>query len=169
MPEPQNKEREQEDFSRPHSDFINFFQNLDPSIPDLDIHYPFISRTITFLRSANIPAKDEDRFMCLVHIAIILKTSINRGSDLRWLNESLKVTEGVWSKSIASLRWLLLQGMGRGPFSQSAMKMTERLEVVANQLRENEERKMEHRLLGIVMGAQGQMDRSWNTEVVVEQ
>ncbi len=154
---------ETEDFSTPHSNFVNFFQDLDACIPFLhnqDSQYSSILAAIALLRTTSssqlrtveVIEEEEDRLMALFYIAIILKDSQNRHFDLSWLDTSLLMTQDVWSNSAKWLRWFLVQGMGRGPSNWNAIEKTKKLHSVANSLRENENMRMEDRLLNIIIG-----------------
>jgi hypothetical protein len=81
------------------------------------------------------------------------------------------MTEPVWRNSLESLRWLLLQGMGRGPEDAEQMQRTERLAEVAALLKEYSWRSMEDRLLNILLGERvdegGGM--SWDSRLFPEQ
>lgn len=142
----------EENFEIPHSDFINFFQDITIETMDIRHRYPAIARATVFLRSSHDPADNEDRLMCLFYIALVLRSSKQGKYDPHWLNDSLQKTEDLWGTSIKSLRWLLLQGMGRGPEGPDAMSITGRLESVAKALQECPWRRMEDRLLSLILG-----------------
>jgi len=145
---------DEEDYELPHSNFVNFFQDIQTDTLKIRHQYPAIARAIIFLRSSHHMSGTEDRLMCLFYIAIILKETNEGKYDPRWLNDSLQKTEHVWTDSVQSLRWLLLQGMGRGPEGPGAMMRTERLERVARALQDHSWRRMEDRLLSLIVGSE---------------
>lgn len=147
-----------EDCESPHSNFVNFFQDIRTDTLSIRHQYPAIARATVFLRSSHHSSDDEDRLMCLFYIAIVLKDSNEGKYDPAWLNDSLQKTEYVWASSIQSLRWLLLQGMGRGPEGPDSMSRTERLENVAKALQKHPWRRMEDRLLSLILGSEQKGD-----------
>ena len=152
-------------YRKPHSDFLNFFDGVEVISDDIAEQYPSITRAIDFLRSLGSGGNEEDRIKCLFYIAVILKDS-NRGRyDLSLLDESLAMTEHVWSNNVSSLRWLLLQGMGRGPDDAANLKRAKKLGEVAKLLMEYPWRRMEDRLLGILLSGSVDGDSSWNDSI----
>ena len=149
---------DEENYEIPHSNFVNFFQDIKTDTLNIRHQYPAIARATVFLRSSHHSADNEDRLMCLFYIAMILKDSNEGKYDPSWLNDSLQKTEHVWTNSVQSLRWLLLQGMGRGPEGPDAMSRTERLETVARALQEHSWRRMEDRLLSLILGPEERGD-----------
>jgi hypothetical protein len=139
-------------FERPHSDFLNFFDGIRIVTPEVAERYPAISRTIDFLRASQGPELEETRLKCLFYIAIRFKAASRAQFDLSLLNDSLELTEHVWRNSVDSLRWLLLQGMGCGPENQESLQRVEKLGEIAGLLKEYPWRRMEDRLLGILLG-----------------
>jgi hypothetical protein len=148
----------EENYEAPHSNFVNFFQDIKTDTLNIRHQYPAIARATIFLRSSRHAADNDDRLMCLFYIAIIIKDSNHRHYDLSWLNDSLHKTEDVWTSSVQSLRWLLLQGMGRGPEEPGAMLRTQRLESAARGLKEHSWRRMEDRLLSLILGPEERGD-----------
>jgi hypothetical protein len=140
------------DFEKPHSDFLNFFDGIKVLEEEVVVRFPAITRAIGFLRLKQGTQREETRIKCLLYIAIIFKDSSRAHYDLSWLNKSLEMTEKVWKNSVESLRWLLLQGMGRGPENPESLKRTEKLSQVATLLEQYPWRRMEDRLLNILLG-----------------
>ncbi|KAH8668128.1 hypothetical protein BGZ60DRAFT_43924 [Tricladium varicosporioides] len=156
---------DEDNFERPHSDFINFFQDIQADTLNIRHRYPAIARAAVFLRAAQLPnTRNEDRLMCLFYIAIILKDASCRRFDLAWLDASLSKTEDIWSNSIYSLRWLLLQGMGRGPETPEAIERTRSLEKVVRVLKENQWQRMEDRLLSVIFAEDNVSVQPYNVD-----
>ncbi|RDW62359.1 hypothetical protein BP6252_11792 [Coleophoma cylindrospora] len=141
-----------DDFERPHSDFVNFFVDIQTNTTNIRHSYPAIARATIWLQSSPQGVNGFDRLMCLFYIAIVLKDSNRTRFDLSWLNDSLQMTEDVWTSSIEGMRWLLLQGMGRGPEGLSTIERTLKLEQVARMMKENSWSRMESQLLNMILG-----------------
>lgn len=156
-----------EDFERPHSDFINFFADIQTNTTNIRHLYPAIALVTIWLQSSPPGVDDFDRLMCLFYIAIVLKDSNRTRFDLSWLNDSLQMTEDIWTSSIESLRWLLLQGMGRGPGGLSAIERTLRLEQVARMLKQSTWRGMEDRLVHSILGANQEVSTSTFADPII--
>lgn len=105
--------------------------------------------------------------MCLFYIAVIFKHAKRSEYDLSWLNDSLAMTEQIWSNSIETLRWLLLQGMGRGPEIPESLARTEKLAELAKLLKENSWRRMEDRYLKLLLDGSpnGIENAPWNSNI----
>lgn len=146
------------DFKQPHSNFLNFFDGVRVMGPETAAKFPVISRAIDFLQVSQGSELEETRLKCLFYIAIIFKASNRSQLDLSLLNDSLAMTEDIWTKSLESLRWLLLQGMGRGPKGQGSLQRTARLRELAGLLQEYPWRRMEDRLLNILFGGDNHDD-----------
>jgi hypothetical protein len=153
-------------FERPHSDFLNFFEDVRVVTQDISDIYPAIARAIGYLRSSPGPELEETRLKCLFYIAVIFKDANVSRFDLSWLNVSLGMTENIWSNSVESLRWLLLQGMGRGPENREALERTEQLGQVARLLKDYPWRRIEDRLLDIILGRSSEKaDTAWDSRI----
>jgi hypothetical protein len=152
-----------DDTEEPHSDFTNFFSDIHSVPPDIANQYPAINRATEFLHSlaqssdaswvAQNPAGPEEiaRLMCLFYIATIMKGANRSHFNLLWLNDSLAQTEQVWKGSVEILRWLLLQGVGRGKGGFEDMERTEKLKEIAMLLNKSSYRNIEDRLLSVLV------------------
>lgn len=151
-------------FERPHSDFLNFFEDVRVVTQGNTDRYAALARAIEYLRAPQIAELEETRLKCLFYFAIIFKDAHLSQFNLSWLNDSLEMTEPIWTTSLESLRWLLLQGMGRGPENLESLKHTEELRRVANLLAKYPWRRMEDRLLDIVLDRSlREQDISWRS------
>ncbi|KAH8602107.1 hypothetical protein B0O99DRAFT_735571 [Bisporella sp. PMI_857] len=136
-----------------HSEFLNFFDGIRISNEDILQDYPAIMKAVVFLSSSgNDDSTQQLRTKCLFYIAIILKESSRAHYSVSSLNKSLELTEYVWNNSVTSLRWLLLQGMGRGPNQSENLRRSTKLGEIALLLKEYPWRRMEDRLLSILLG-----------------
>jgi hypothetical protein len=150
----------------PHSDFTNFFSDIKSVSDDIGQQYPAIHRATNFLHSlaqspnssSNVPqdsvkSQEIARLMCLFYIATIVKGANRSHFNLLWLNDSLERTEQVWNNSVEILRWLLLQGVGRGKGGLEDVERTERLKEIAMLLNKSSYKRMEDRLLSVLVEA----------------
>ena len=105
--------------------------------------------------------------MCLFYIAVIFKHSHRSRFDLSWLNDSLTITEQVWSNSVETLRWMLLQGMVRGPEVPESLARTENLAEVARLLTRNSWRRLEDRFSNILLdgSTKGNENAPWDSDM----
>lgn len=154
------------DTEQPHSDFTNFFSDIHSVSPDVALQYPAINRATNFLHSLArssstsygeqpepIGSHEIARLMCLFYIATIVKGANRSHFNLLWLNDSLARTEQVWNNSVEILRWLLVQGVGRGRGGHEDIERTERLKEVALLLNKSSYRSVEDRLLNVLVDA----------------
>lgn len=157
-----------QDYEIPHSNFVSFFSEITTISQETADQYPVIARAVSFLRSPpNKPGQEIARLMCLFYIAVIFKHAKRSEYDLSWLNDSLAMTEQIWSNSIETLRWLLLQGMGRGPEIPESLARTEKLAELAKLLKENSWRRMEDRYLKLLLDGSpnGIENAPWNSNI----
>jgi hypothetical protein len=155
------------DYEIPHSNFVSFFSEITTVSPETSNRYPAIARAIYSLRSEKKPGQDVSRLICLFYIAVIFKHAKRSNYDLSWLNDSLEMTETIWSNSVETLRWLLLQGMGRGPEAPESLARTEKLAEVASLLKENSWRRLEDRYSKLLLDGtpNGSENAPWNSNI----
>lgn len=152
------------DTKQPHSDFTNFFSDIHNVSPDVASQYPAINRATDFLHSLArksdntfieppeaVGTEEIARLMCLFYIATIVKGANRSHFNLLWLNDSLATTEQAWNNSVEILRWLLLQGLGRGRGGSRDVERTERLKEIALLLNKSSYRNIEERLLNVLV------------------
>ncbi|KAG0649025.1 hypothetical protein D0Z07_5028 [Hyphodiscus hymeniophilus] len=157
-----------QDYELPHSNFVNFFSDITTINQDMVGQYPSVEKAVTFLRSSSEqPHQKIARVMCLFYIAIIFKHAHRSHFDLSWLNDSLSMTEQIWSNSVETLRWMLLQGMGRGPEVPESLARTEKLAEVARLLKENSWRRLEDRYSNLLLDGtpNGNENAPWNSNI----
>jgi hypothetical protein len=157
-----------QDYEMPHSNFVSFFSDITTISQGRAGQYSTIEEAITFLRSPPTqPSQKIARIICLFYIAVIFKHAHRSHYDLSWLNDSLSMTEQIWSNSVETLRWLLLQGMGRGPEIPESLARTEKLADVANLLKENSWRRMEDRYSNLLLDGSpnGNENAPWNSNI----
>jgi hypothetical protein len=156
-----------------HSDFIDFFSSLAPPEERLLNLYPVIGRVMSLVGrpfpegSSEALSNEEPRLMSLFYVAVMLKNSQRSHADLQWLNDFLAMTEQVWTNSVEMLRWLLKQITGHGREGPRSVQDMELLNKIGAALKWSPWRRMEDRLLNILMGgAEGAMhDALWNGDV----
>ena len=159
-----------QDFEIPHSNFVSFFSEITTVSPETAERYPFITKAIMLLRTATKPGQEVSRVICLFYIAIIFKHAHRSHFDLSWLNDSLAMTEQIWTNSVETLRWLLLQGMGRGPEAPESLARTEKLAEVARLLQENSWRRLEAQYCALLLDGSpnGAENAPWNSNIFEE-
>jgi len=153
-----------EDTEQPHSDFTNFFSDIRSVSQDVAQKYPAIHRATNWLHSLAqssttllfgtrepVDQQEVARLMCLFYIATIVKGANRSHFNLLWLNDSLAQTEQAWNNSLEILRWLLLQGVGRGQGGQADVERTERLKKIALLLNKSSYRSIEDHLLTVLI------------------
>jgi len=134
----------------------------------MNSHIPTIEKAVAFLHSPpNQLSQKIARIICLFYIAVIFKHAHRSDYDLSWLNDSLAMTETIWSNSVETLRWLLLQGMGRGPEVPESLARTEKLVKVARLLKENSWRRLEDRYSNLLLdgSSSGNENAPWNSNI----
>jgi hypothetical protein len=153
------------DYEIPHSNFVSFFSEITTISQQTAHQYPSIARAVAYLRSPPTRLGQEiSRLVCLFYIAVIFKHAHRSHFDLSWLNDSLAMTEQIWSNCVETLRWLLLQGMGRGPEVPESLVRTEKLAEVARLLKENSWRRLEDRYCTLLLdGPNGVGNAPWNS------
>ena len=156
-----------QDYEEPHSNFVSFFSEITTVSLETTERYPAITRAIFLLRSTTTPGQEVARLICLFYIAVIFKHAHRSHYDLSWLNDSLSMTEQIWTNHVETLRWLLLQGMGRGPEAPESLKRTEKLAEVARLLQENSWRRLEDRYCTLLLDGRpnGIENAPWNSNI----
>jgi hypothetical protein len=146
----------------PTSKFINVFSEIPVPGPEISFQYPAIGRAIKSLNSlANIPPhsysdgplseQEIDRLMCIVYISFACTRSQHSCFNLELLNDFLETTEHVWYNSVATLRWLLTQSVGKGPAGLKDAQRTGRLAEIARLLTQSSYNSLEKNYLGILV------------------
>ena len=159
-----------QDFEVPHSNFVSFFAEITTVSPETSERYPTITRAILLLRSTTTPGQEVARLICLFYIAVIFKHAQRSHYDLSWLNDSLAMTEQIWTNSVETLRWLLLHGMGRGPEVPESLARTEKLAELARLLQENSWRRLEDQYCTLLLDGSpnGIENAPWNSNIFEE-
>jgi hypothetical protein len=77
------------------------------------------------------------------------------------------MTEQIWTNSVETLRWMLLQGMGRGPEVPESLRRTDKLAEVARLLQENSWRRLEDRYCTLLLDGSpnGIENAPWNSNI----
>lgn len=156
-----------QDYAEPHSNFVSFFAEITTVSPETTERYPAITRAILQLRSTTTTGQEVARLICLFYIAVIFKHAHRSHYDLSWLSDSLEMTEHIWINSVETLRWMLLQGMGRGPKVPESLRRTEKLAEMARMLQVNSWRRMEDRYCTLLLDGSpnGIENAPWNSNL----
>ena len=146
----------------PNPNFINLFSEIESPEPDTLLQYPAIRRAMEFLRSLaqippfdsfhrHLPEQEIERLMCIVYISFAFTPTQNNRFNLELLNDFLETTEEVWSCSVFTLRWLLIQSVGKGPAGLKDAQRTGRLAEIARFLTSSSYNTLEKRYLDILV------------------
>jgi hypothetical protein len=155
----------EQDYVSLHSNFVNFFEEITIVNEAITYHYAGIARAISLLQFAKNEEQEVARIVCLFYIAFIFKHAQRTDYDLSWLDKSLAMTEHIWKDSMGTLRWMLLQGMGRGPRVPESLARTEKLAELASLLQESSWRRLEDRYCALLLDGSpnGIENAPWNS------